>query len=107
MLDRVAAAQCSLRGNAMARAARAHWSSALHGYGAPFLVVSLPMKPVDCEELTKGVFYWRGGGLRSRTRGSKVHASTFGDGGGKLQGMAHDKVGQNGCGVECRTLASG
>jgi hypothetical protein len=68
MLDRVAAAQCSLRGNAMARAARAHWSSALHGYGAPFLVVYLPMKPVDCEELTKGVFYWRGGAPEQDTR---------------------------------------
>jgi hypothetical protein len=48
-----------------------------------------------------------GGELWSRMRGGKVQASTFGDGGGKLQGMAHDKVGQNGCGVGCRTSASG
>jgi hypothetical protein len=39
----------------MAGAAGVHQSSALHGYGAPFLVVSLPMEPVECEELTKGV----------------------------------------------------
>jgi hypothetical protein len=37
--------------------ARAHWSSALHGYGVLFSVFSLPTKPVECEELTKGVFY--------------------------------------------------
>jgi hypothetical protein len=48
-----------------------------------------------------------GGGLRSRTRGGKVQASTFNDGGGKLQGMAHDKVGQNGCDPICRTLVLG
>jgi hypothetical protein len=46
-------------------------------------------------------------GLRSRTCGGKVQASTFGDGGGTLQGSAHDKVGPNGCSVECRTPASG
>jgi hypothetical protein len=28
-------------------------------------------------------------------------------GGGELQGMAHDKVGQNGCGAGRRTPASG
>jgi hypothetical protein len=48
-----------------------------------------------------------GGGLQSRTYGSKVQASTFGDSGGMLQGLAHDKVGPNGCGAECRTPASG
>jgi hypothetical protein len=47
------------------------------------------------------------GGLWSRTRGGKGQASNFGDSEGKLQGMAHDKVGQNGCGAGCRTLASG
>jgi hypothetical protein len=26
-------------------------------YGAPFLAVSLPTEPVECEELTKGDFY--------------------------------------------------
>jgi hypothetical protein len=36
--------------------ARAHRSSVLHGYGASFLVVSLPTEPAGCEELTKGVF---------------------------------------------------
>jgi hypothetical protein len=41
-------------------AAGAHRSSALHGYGASFSVVSLPTEPVECEELTKGVFYRRG-----------------------------------------------
>jgi hypothetical protein len=46
-------------------------------------------------------------GLRSRTCGGKVQASTFGDGGGTLQGSAHDKVGPNGFSVECRTPASG
>jgi hypothetical protein len=48
-----------------------------------------------------------GGGLWSRTCGSKVRASTFDDGGGTLQGLAHDKVGPKGCGAECRTPASG
>jgi hypothetical protein len=55
--DLVAAAQCGQRSRTMASAARAHQSSALHGYGALFSVVSLPTEPVECEELTKGVFY--------------------------------------------------
>jgi hypothetical protein len=46
-------------------------------------------------------------GLRSRTCGGKVQASTFSDGGGMLQGLAHDKVGSNGGGIERRTPASG
>jgi hypothetical protein len=29
----------------------------------------------------------------------KVQTSTFVDGGGKLHGMAHDMIGQNGCGA--------
>jgi hypothetical protein len=62
MPDRVAAARCGRHGGAMAGTARAHRSFALHGYGASFSIVSLPMKPVECEELTKGVFYQRGGG---------------------------------------------
>jgi hypothetical protein len=48
-----------------------------------------------------------GCGVRSRTCGGKVQASTFGDSGGTLQGSAHNKVGPNGCGAECRTPASG
>jgi hypothetical protein len=48
-----------------------------------------------------------GGGLQSRMRGGKVQASTFDNGGGTLQGMAHDKVGQNRCGTGCRTPSSG
>jgi hypothetical protein len=47
-------------GSAMAGAAGAHRSSALHGYGALFSVVSLPTELVGCEELTKGVFYQQG-----------------------------------------------
>jgi hypothetical protein len=46
------------------------------------------------------------GGLRSRTCDGKVQASIFGDGGGTLQGSAHDKVEQNGCGAGCKTPAS-
>jgi hypothetical protein len=45
--------------------AGAHRSSVLHGYGAPFSVFSLPTEPVECEELTKGVFYRWGGGSRA------------------------------------------
>jgi hypothetical protein len=48
-----------------------------------------------------------GGELWSRTRGGKAQASTFGDGGRKLEGTAHDKVGQNGCDAGCRTPTSG
>jgi hypothetical protein len=59
-LDRVAAARCGRCGSAMASAARAHRSSVLHSYGAPFSVVFLPMEPTGCEELTKGVFNWCG-----------------------------------------------
>jgi hypothetical protein len=94
MPDRVAAARCGQCGR----------SSTLHGYGAPFSVVSLPTEPVGCEELTKGEGR---GGLWSRACGSKVQGSTFGDGGGTLQGSALDKVGPNGCGARCRTPTSG
>jgi hypothetical protein len=48
-----------------------------------------------------------GRGLRSRMCGGKVQASTFGDGGGTLQGSGHDKVGSNGSGAEHRAPASG
>jgi hypothetical protein len=65
----------------------------LHGYDAPFSVFSLPMELVECKELTRGSS--TSGGLRSMMRGSKVQGSTFSDGGGMLQGSAHDKVGQN------------
>jgi hypothetical protein len=37
----------------------------------------------------------------------RAQASAFGNGMGKLQGMAHEKVGQNGCGAGCRTPTSG
>jgi hypothetical protein len=40
--------------------ARAQCSFALHGYGAPFLVVFLPVESAGCEELTKGVFNQQG-----------------------------------------------
>jgi hypothetical protein len=81
----------------MAGAAGAHRSLALLDYGALSSVFSLPTEPVECKELTKGVFYRRG--LWSRTCGGKIQASTFGDGGGTLQGTTHDKVGPNGCGT--------
>jgi hypothetical protein len=55
-----AAARCGGCNGARACAAVAHRSSALHGYGALFLVFSLPMEPVECEELTKGVSYRQG-----------------------------------------------
>jgi hypothetical protein len=73
-----------------ADAAGADRSSALHGYGALFSMVSPLTEPVECEELTKGVFYWWG--LQSRMCSGKVQASTFADGGEMLQGSAHDKV---------------
>jgi hypothetical protein len=38
--------------------------------------------------------------------GSEIQASTFGDGGGTLQGTTHDKVGPNGCGTERKTPVS-
>jgi hypothetical protein len=47
------------------------------------------------------------GRLQNRTCGSKVQASNFGDSRGMLQGSAHDEVGLNGCGMECRTPVSG
>jgi hypothetical protein len=86
------------------RHGRSGRSSALHGYGAPLSVFSLSMEPVECEDLSKGFLYRRG--LQSRTCGGKVQASTFSDGGGTLQGSAHDKVRPNGCGTEHRTPAS-
>jgi hypothetical protein len=104
-LDRVAVAWCGRRGSAMAGAARAHRSSALHGYGAPFFVVFLPMEPAGCEELTMGVFNWWG--APDQDVWGRAQASAFGNGTGKLQGMAHEKVGQNGCGAGCRTPTSG
>jgi hypothetical protein len=96
--DRVAAAWCGRRGRSSPelRVTRLRCSVfvGFSSYGTS-----------GCKELTKGVFFrW---GLRSRTCGNKVQASTFGNGGGTLQGSAHDKVGPNGCGVERRTPASG
>jgi hypothetical protein len=44
--------------------------------------------------------------LQGRTRGGEAQALTFGDGGRDLQGTAHDKVGQNGCGAGCRSPTS-
>jgi hypothetical protein len=60
MPDRVAVARCDRRSSAMAGATGAHRSSALHGYDSLFSVFSLPTDLVECEELTKGVFYRRG-----------------------------------------------
>jgi hypothetical protein len=40
-------------------------------------------------------------------RGSESSFPTFGDDGREFQGMAHDAVGQNGCGAVSRWLASG
>jgi hypothetical protein len=78
----------------------------LHGYGAPFLVVSLPTEPAGCEELTKGVFNrWGPPEKDVRRHGSSFNLWQWW--GGELQGMAHDKVGQNGCGAGRRTPASG
>jgi hypothetical protein len=37
--------------------------------------------------------------LQSKTCGGEAQALTFNDGGGEFQGIAHDKVGQNGCGA--------
>jgi hypothetical protein len=77
-------------------AAGAHRSSALHGYGAPFSVFSLPTEPVECEEPTKGVFYRRGGGAPEqdvRRQGSSLKLWRWW---GTLQGSAHDKLGQTG-----------
>jgi hypothetical protein len=48
-----------------------------------------------------------GGELRSRMHDGEAQALTFDDGGGELQGTAHDKVGQNGCGAGCRSPTSG
>jgi hypothetical protein len=93
------------RWHGAADAARAHQSSAPPGYGAPFSVGFLPTKSAGCEELTKGSS--TGGELRSKMRGGNVQASTFGDGGGKLQGTAHNKASQNGCSAGCRTPSSG
>jgi hypothetical protein len=46
-----------------------------------------------------------GRGLQSRMCSGKVQASTFSEGGGMLQGSAHNKVGPNGCGAKRRTQA--
>jgi hypothetical protein len=40
-------------------------------------------------------------------RGGEAQALTFGDGGGELQGTAHDEVGQNGRDEGCRSRTSG
>jgi hypothetical protein len=48
-----------------------------------------------------------GGELRSRACGSEAQALIFGDGGGELQGAAHNEAGQNRCGASCRAPMSG
>jgi hypothetical protein len=67
-----------------------------------------------------GVSSYRGGGawgthqggssadgeLQSRACGSEAQALIFGDGGGELQGAAHNEAGQNGCGASCRAPTS-
>jgi hypothetical protein len=52
----------------MAGAIGAHLSSTLHGYGAPFLVISVLTELVECKKLTKEVFYWWGGALEQDMR---------------------------------------
>jgi hypothetical protein len=47
------------------------------------------------------------GELRSTMRDGEAQALTFGDGGGEHQGIAHDEVGQNRCGVVSRWPTSG
>jgi hypothetical protein len=56
----VVVARHGRRSGTMDCEAGAHRSSALHGYGTPFLVFSLPMEPLECEELTNWLFYWWG-----------------------------------------------
>jgi hypothetical protein len=45
--------------------------------------------------------------LRRRVSGSEAQALIFSDGGGELQGAAHNEAGQNGCGASCRSPTSG
>jgi hypothetical protein len=78
MPDRVVAARRGWRGRSSPelRATR-QWCSIFGGF--------LPTEPVECEELTKGVFYRRGGGgFQNRTCDGKVQASTFSNGEGTL-----------------------
>jgi hypothetical protein len=96
MPDRVAAARC---GSAMA-GAPCYTAMVLH-----FRWFLFPQNWWSARNSWRGSS--TGGRLWSRMCGGKVHASTFSDGGGALQGSAHDKVEPNGCGVECRTPASG
>jgi hypothetical protein len=50
--------QCPTGGGGLVRPAWPELTGCtLRGYGAPFSVFSLPTEPVECEELTKGVFY--------------------------------------------------
>jgi hypothetical protein len=93
--DQVAAARCGRHGSAMAGAAGAHRRSALHGYGALFSVVSLPTELVGCEELTKGVFYRRGGsGAGCAATGFKLQASAMV--GGRSKGHLMTRLGKTG-----------
>jgi hypothetical protein len=74
-------------------------------YGAAFSMRFLPTGQRGARSSPRGSS--PGGELRSRMRGGEAQALTFGDGGGELQGTAHDEVGQNGCGEGCRSRTSG
>jgi hypothetical protein len=88
-------------------AAGAHRSSALHGYGAPFSVFSLPTEPVECEEPTKGVFYRRGGGgSGARRAAARFKPQTLAMVGNTPR-VGSRQVGPNGCDAERRTPTSG
>jgi hypothetical protein len=102
MLDRVAVAWCGRCGSAMAGAARSpRYATMVLRFQWFFFLRNRR----GARNSPRGSSI--GGELWSRMCGSEAQTLTFGDGGGKLQGTAHDKVGQNGCGVGCRTLTSG
>jgi hypothetical protein len=85
-------------------ATKAHQSSVLQGYGAPFWWFLFLRNWWSVRKSPR--VSSTGRGLQSRTCGGKVQASTFDDDGGMLQGSAHDKVGPNGWSVEHRTPVS-
>jgi hypothetical protein len=102
MPDWVAVARCDRRGGAMAGAAGVPRYTAMVLCFRWFLFLRNRWSVRNSPRWSS-----TGVGHRSRTCGGKVQGSAFGNGGGTLQGPAHDKVGPNGCGVECRTPASG
>jgi hypothetical protein len=62
----------------MADVARAQWSSALHGYGAPFFVFFLPTEPWRLGDLTWAILNWQ----RSTKRGTRRRNVELDSGGG-------------------------